>query len=54
MEYLLYIFAFLFSIASLASSNILYLVAGISFAMLGILVEILKKGVDTYHLSDED
>ncbi len=54
MELFFYTFAFLFAFVSLATGNILYLVTGISFATIGILIEIYKRGADTYHLPDKD
>ena len=54
MEILFYFLTVILAIASLASGNLLYLLASLSFCTIAALIEIYKKGVDTYHVPDDD
>ena len=48
MELFFYFFTIAFAISSLATGNILHLLASLSFSVIGVLIEIYKKGADSY------
>ena len=54
MEIIFYSLTVIFAISSLAFGNLLYLLASLSFCTIATLIEIYKKGVDTYHVPGDD